>query len=176
MYTASGAAPEQEPRDEAMRVAAHRLAEQVALRTGLPLLDITQTLYAVMGASASGTSQSAGSLFARAHKIAVTQGDTAFARELSERISQDYGPLISMFARLAIRLPNPKNLTPAQRNEILRLARILLPYVPTPEQMTPNPRRRVLSRVYWNAEFTFQLLIIVVALGNVFVSTFLLFT
>lgn len=171
MYTAPGASVDIAQREEGMRVAAHRLAEQVALRSGLPLLDVSHTIYAVLGVNGAGAPQLPWSLLHRARLIARAQGDTIFASELSHRIGAGKGLLARGFERLAMRFPKPRSLAPAQRDETLRLARALLPYYPTPAQMTPNLRRRLITQTYWNLEVTFQFLMLIMAFANIFVMT-----
>lgn len=172
MYTAPGAPAEEIQREEPMRVAAHRLAEQVALRTGLPLLDVSKTVYTGLGAIAGGPQQVAWSLFHLARKIAREQGDSAFAIEIDLRIGAGNVLLAKALARLGRRLPLPRSLTPAQRDETLHLARALLPYYPTPAQVTPNRRRRMLTQVYWNIELTLHMFIIIVLFVSPFVTHF----
>lgn len=165
MYAPAGAAAGNAQREEAWRVAAHRLVELVSQRTGLPLLDLTQTIYATL--ASRGPSAPVWSLLARAEVIARADGDTAFARELASRLTLPGGPLLAPISRWGVRLGNPRNLTPEQRSECLRVARLLLPYYPTHAQFAPDARRRLRQQVYWSSEFALQLFVIGLAFANV---------
>jgi hypothetical protein len=169
LYVSATPLPAEAPGEEAWRVAAHRLAEQVVQRTGLRLLDLTQTIAATLATSPGASSNVAvWNVFARARVIARQQGDLAFARELSQRQVQAGGWLSRALMDLGARLgAGMRKLSPAQREETLRLARELLPYYPTTAQLTPDPRRRLLLRGYWSSEMFFQMLVIVLALANV---------
>ncbi len=166
LYAHPNASAAEIQREEAWRVAAHRLVEQVALRTGLPLLDLTPTISATLAAGASSSAVVAWNLFARARVIARQQGDLALADDIGQRQNPSRAWVTEALARVGVSLGGARHLTPAQRAETLRLARELLPYYPTPAQVTPDPRRRMLIASYWRGEFVLQALVIVLVFAN----------
>lgn len=166
MYASASASAQEAQGEEAWRVAAHQLVEQVAQRTGLTLLDLTPTISLTMATSTISTPQVVWGLFGRARAIARKQGDAAFARTLTARLTETLSPIAVPIAQLAMRIPNLQSLTPAQRDDTLRLARDLLPYYPTPTQLTPNPLKRFLMQSYVNSQFALQLFALVLATAN----------
>lgn len=174
LYASPGVSAAEMASEEAWRVAAHRLVEQVAQRAGLPLLDLSPTIAATLATTAGApTSGAAWNLFARAHILARRQGDLALARELAQRPGQMGGLWPATLARFGGGAGAGLNkLTSAQREETLRLARELLPYVPTAAHVTPNPRKRLLIHGYWSSEFAFQALVIALALANIPLAIF----
>ena len=169
MYASASASVQEAQGEEAWRVAAHQLAEQVAQRTGLTLLDLTPMISLTMATSTASTPQVVWGLFGRARVIARKQGDVTFARALTARLTQTLSSVVVPVVRLAMRFPNLQSLTAAQRDDTLRLARDLLPYYPTPAQLTPNPLRRFLMNSYVNSQFALQLFVLVLAIANLFI-------
>jgi hypothetical protein len=149
--------------DEARRVAAHQLVEQVTQRTGLPLLDLSRTitLVAANGGYASGEWAM---FFARAIAIARQQGDLVFAQELRRRLGRRGRPAVGG-SRLSAGFGVNK-LSAIQREDTLRLARELLPYYPTAAQLTPDARKRWLMQGYWLSQLALQLLVIVLTIAS----------
>ena len=168
MYASASASAPGALGEEAWRVAAHQLVEQVARRTGLTLLDLTPTISLTMATSTTSTPQVVWGFFGRARVIARKQGDVALARALTARLTQTLSPVVVPVARLAMQFPNLQSLTPAQRDDTLRLAHSLLPYYPTSAQLTPNPLRRFLTHSYVNCQFALQLFVLVLAIANLF--------
>jgi hypothetical protein len=160
LYAAPNTPSAQFQRDEAWRVAAHRLAEVVAQHTGLPLFDLTPAISTTLTTSAGMPPLIVWRLFDRARAIAKADGDTALARDLARLPNRRWrlgaAPLLGLARRL-------RKLTPAQRADTLRLARSLMPYYPTFDPLAPGAGRRLLIRGYWVSELTFQLLIVVAA-------------
>ncbi|MDE3230065.1 MAG: hypothetical protein KGO05_09285, partial [Chloroflexota bacterium] len=160
---------------EPARVAAHRLAEIVARRTGLPLMDVTQTIAATLANNATRQSAYGWAVMARARAIAEADGDTALARELADKLRLGGGPFVRRMSRMRMRVGKPKWYSPVQRAETLRVARALLPYYPTPAEVASSPARLRLTALYWNAEFAFQMLALVVAVANMVVGVVVIF-
>ncbi|HEX8730523.1 MAG TPA: hypothetical protein VF725_00575 [Ktedonobacterales bacterium] len=160
---------------EPARVAAHRLAEMVARRTGLPLMDMTQTIAATLANNATRQAAVSWAIMARARAIAEADGDVALARELAAKLQLGGGPLVRLMARMRMRAGKPKWYSPVQRAETLRVARALLPHYPTPAEVVSSPGRLRLTALYWNAEFAFQFLALVVAVANLVVAAAVLF-
>lgn len=155
---------------EPARVAAHRLAEVVAQRTGLPLMDMTQTIAATLANNATRQAAVGWAVMARARSIAQADGDVALARELAAKLRLGAGPLVRLMGRMRMRVGKPKWYSPLQRAETLRVARALLPYYPTPAEVATSAARLRLTWLYWNAQVVFQMLVLILAVVNLFIG------
>jgi hypothetical protein len=149
--------------EEASRVAAHHLTEEIARRTGLPLLDLTDTMYAVMAATTSSPYSLSG-FFARARKLAKRRGDTSLMHAIDQRQAHS-GWLLGRLAGRQI--GGVKRLSSQQQAETLRLAGDLLPYYPTPAQLAAGSGGWRFAEGYVLSQFAFQALIVVLAFASV---------
>ena len=159
-------APESD--EEASRAAAHHLTEEIMRRCGLPLLDLTDTVYIVMAAANTASSYSLSGFFARARKLAKRRGDTSLMRAIDQRQAQS-GWLLGRFSGRLI--GGVERLSPQKQAETLRLASDLLPYYPTPAQLAIGPGSWRFAGGYVLSQFAFQVLIVILA-----VASFALFT
>ena len=156
--------PGPHPEDDAERVAAQRLTEAVIERAGLPLLDLTPTLNAVLAASRGASSYPLAGLLARARKLARQRGDGELVRAIAQREERS-GWLLGRFAgRLGGGLGR---LSPRQQEDTLRLARDLLPYYPTPAQIASGSGGWRFAGGYVLSEFALQALVVAVAVAAV---------
>jgi hypothetical protein len=170
LYAVPSATVAEIQREEAWRVAAHRLVEVVERRTGLPLLDPTETLFAALTTTAGASVGNAWNVFDRAMFVARADGDTRLASEIAKRLYPGTLAAWSPLMWFGARMRNLRRLTATQRAEALRVARTLLPYYPTPAQLIPNARRRLLIRGYLGSEIALQLLLIALAFANFILS------
>lgn len=154
--------------EEASRATAHHLTEEIMRRSGLPLLDLTETMYIVMAAANTASSYSLSGFFARARKLAKRRGDTSLMRAIDQRQAQS-GWLLGRFAGRLI--GGVERLSPQKQAETLRLASDLLPYYPTPAQLAIGPGSWRFAGGYVLSQFAFQVLIVILA-----VASFALFT
>lgn len=160
----AGYQPGPHPEEDAARIAAQRLTEAIIQRTGLPLLDLTPTVNAVLAASRGASSYPLAGLLARARKLARHSGDGALARA----IVQCEGRSSWLLGRFAGRLGGGLGrLSPRQREDTLRLARELLPYYPTPAQIAAGSGGWRFAGGYVLGEFALQALVVVVAIASV---------
>ncbi len=173
MYALPNASTEEQAREESWRVAAHQLVAVVAQRTELPLLDLTPAITRTVATVARPYAQTTWGLFVRARAIALRDGDTALARERAQRQRQFTGALLLPLMRWATRLGGMNAVSAAQRTDTLLLVRELLPYYPTPEQVTPNAGRRRLIQGYWTSEYTLQWVMVALAFANALSFLFL---
>ena len=150
-YVSPHAPSDLAPESASWRLSAHQLVDQVVQRSGLPLLDLSQTVAAVAATDIPASSQAASTLLARASIIARQQGDAALVRDLSQRLGRSVTPAwVLRLTRGAMLGMN--RMSTVQRGETLRLARELLPYVPLPGQLggAARARRRLISAYWWS--------------------------
>lgn len=160
----AGHQPGPHPEDDAERVAAQRLTEAIIERAGLPLLDLTPTLNAVLAASRGASSYPLAGLLARARKLARQRGDGELVRAIAQREGRS-GWLLGRFAgRLGGGLGR---LSPRQREDTLRLARDLLPYYPTSAQIASGSGGWRFAGGYVLSQFALQALVVAVAVAAV---------
>jgi hypothetical protein len=158
-----GQQPGSHPEDDAARVAALQLNDAIIQRAGLPLLDLTPTLNAVLASSRGASSYPLAGLLARARKLARRRGDS----ELVRAIDQCEGRSSWLLARIAGRLGGGLGrLSPRQQEDTLRLARDLLPYYPTPAQIQSSSGGWRFAGGYVLSEFVFQALIVALAVAG----------
>lgn len=163
-----GHQPGPHPEDDAQRAAAQQLADAIIERAGLPLLDLTPTLNAVLAASRGASSYPLAGLLARARKIARQRGDGELVRAIEQREGRS-GWLLARFAgRLGGGLGR---LSPRQRDDTLRLARDLLPYYPTPAQIASGSGGWRFAGSYVLSQFACQALVVAVAVVAVALSS-----
>ncbi|HEX9038718.1 MAG TPA: hypothetical protein VF808_17180 [Ktedonobacterales bacterium] len=135
-------------REAAQRAAAYQLVERVRTDANIPLVDVSEIISLARGGVTSSSSTLSWNLAGRGAYLARQRGDGALAQ--------------SIWARLhpGSRMPGPRGMraregiTTAQASqshsaEEVRAARSLLPYLPTPEDLTRSVGTRFLSRVYW---------------------------
>ncbi|HEX2349930.1 MAG TPA: hypothetical protein VHI51_15960 [Ktedonobacterales bacterium] len=150
--------------EEASRVAGHLLVEEIMRRTGLPLLDLTGTMYVVMAASNTASGYPLSGFFARARKLAKRRGDTSLMRAIEQHEAHS-GWLLGRFAGRQV--GGVERLSPQKQAETLRLASDLLPYYPTPAQLAKGPGGWRFAGAYVLSQFAFQVLIVVLAFASV---------
>lgn len=150
--------------EEASRVAAHQLIEEITQQTRLPLLDLTDTMYVLMAADHTASGYPLSGFFARARKLAKRRGDTGLARAI-EQHEAHAGWLLGRFA--GRRVGGVEQLSPQKQAETLRLAGELLPYYPTPAQLATGSGGWRFAGAYVLSQFVFQLLIGVLAVASV---------
>lgn len=149
--------------EEASRIAAHQLVEEITRRARLPLLDLTQTMYFLMAASSTASGYPLSGFFARARKLAKRQGDTGLMRAIEQHEAHS-GWLLGRFAGRQV--GGVEQLSPQKQAETLRLAGELLPYYPTPAQLAIGPGGWRFAGGYVLSQFVFQALIVALAIGS----------
>lgn len=164
-YASLHAPPDLPPESASWRLSAHQLVDQVIQHTGLPLLDLSQTVADVAATDVPMSQSAASSLLTRAHIIARERGDQTFARELAQRLDRG-----SMVSERAVRMAGRRGVgvsrfSDAQRDETLRLARELLPYYPPSGQTPHGSRTGLLKSAYWRSEIILQFLISLMLIG-----------
>ncbi|HET9111655.1 MAG TPA: hypothetical protein VFN78_12580 [Ktedonobacterales bacterium] len=159
-YASPHAPPDLPPESASWRVSAHQLVDAVVQHTGLPLLDLSQTVAAVAATDSPMSPQAASTLLARASVIARERGDQTLSRELAQRLDRSGMRFVRAMRRTGRLGAGARRLSDAQRDETLRLTRELLPYYPLAGQTGGNPRARLLATAYWRSEI---ILVFVVA-------------